>query len=49
MKHINALMSPKVYSNLQTLLAEARERAEDSILTCSLTTDEIEDIQIALN
>ena len=42
-------MSPKVYSNLQTLLAEARERAEDSILTCSLTTDEIEDIQIALN
>ena len=49
MKHINALMSPKVYSNLQLLLHEAMERAEDSILTCSLTTDEIEDIQIALN
>ena len=49
MKHINALMSPKVYYNLQTLLAEAMERAEDSILTCSLTKDEIEDIMIALN
>ena len=49
MKHINALMSPKVYNNLQTLLHEARERAKDEILTCSLTVDEIEDIQIALN
>ena len=49
MKHINALMSPKVYSNLQVLLAEAMERAEDSILTCSLTKDEIEDIMIAVN
>ena len=49
MKHINALMSPKVYNNLQTLLHEAMERAEDSILTCTLTKEEIEDIQIALN
>jgi len=49
MKHINCLMSPKVYNDLQTLLHEARERAEDSILTCSLTTDEIFDIQVALN
>ena len=49
MKHINCLMNPKVYNNLQTLLHEAREIAEDSILTCSLTTDEIEDIQIALH
>jgi len=49
MKHINALMSPKVYSNLQLLLHEAMERAEDSILTCSLTKDEIEDIMISLN
>ncbi len=49
MRHVNCLMSPKVYNNLQTLLHEARERAEDSILTCTLTTEEIEDIQIALN
>ena len=49
MKHINCLMSPKVYNDLQTLLHEARERAEDPILTCSLTTDEIFDIQVALN
>ena len=49
MKHINCLMSPKVYNDLQTLLRDARERAEDSILTCPLTTDEIFDIQVALN
>ncbi len=49
MKHINCLMEPKVYNNLQTLLCEALERANDSILTCSLEPDEIEDIMNSIN
>ena len=49
MKHINCLMNSEQYSNLQTLLCEALERANDSILTCSLEAEEIEDLMNALN
>ena len=49
MKHINCSMSTEVYNNLQELLNEAYFRADDSILTCCLTRDQIEDIQIALH
>ena len=48
MKHINCLMNSKQYNNLQTLLCEALERANDSILTCSLKAEEIEDLMTAL-
>lgn len=49
MKHINCLMNPTQYGNLQTLLCEALERANDSILTCSLEAEEIEDLMNTLN
>ncbi len=48
MKHINCLMSPKQYNNLWTLLHEAYDRSKDSILTCELETDQIEELMEAL-
>ena len=48
MKHINCLMSPTQYTNLWTLLNEAHDRSKDSILTCELKTDEIEELMEAL-
>jgi Trp operon repressor len=45
MKHINALLNQKQYSNLLTLLSEARDRATDSILTCQLTEEEIDELE----
>ena len=48
MKHINCLLTPVQYINLHTLLSEAHDRAEDSILTCKLATNEIEEIMEAL-
>ena len=48
MKHINCLMSPKQYNNLWTLLHEAYDRSKDSILTCELETDQIEELMQAL-
>ena len=49
MKHISCSMSTEVYNNLQELLNEAYFRAADSILTCCLTRDQIDHIQIALH
>mgnify|MGYP003144066598 FL=1 len=48
MKHINCLMSPNQYNNLWTLLHEAYDRSKDSILTCELETDQIEELMEAL-
>ena len=48
MKHINALFNQEQYSNLMTLLREAKDRAKDSILTCELTTEEIEELEEVL-
>ena len=48
MKHINCLMNPTQYNNLWTLLHEAHDRAEDSILTCKLETEQIEELMEAL-
>ena len=48
MKHINALFNQKQYSNLLTLLSEARDRATDSILTCELTEEEIDELEEVL-
>ncbi len=48
MKHINALFNQKQYSNLMTLLREAKDRAKDSILTCELTIKEIEELEEVL-
>ena len=48
MKHINWLMSPTQYNNLWTLLHEAYDRSKDSILTCNLETDQIEELMEAL-
>ena len=42
-------MNSEQYSNLQTLLREALERANDSILTCELEAEEIEDLMNAIN
>jgi len=44
MRHINALMNSSQYENLNTLLMEARDRAKDSILTCELTVEEIDEL-----
>ena len=44
MKHINCLMNSDQYSNLMTLLREARDRAKDSILTCELETEQIDEL-----
>ena len=48
MKHINCLMSPTQYHTLWTLLHEAYDRSKDSILTCNLETDQIEELMEAL-
>ena len=48
MKQINCLMSPTQYTNLWTLLNEAHDRSQDSILTCNLETEEIEELMEAL-
>jgi len=48
MRHINALMNGSQYSNLMTLLREARDRAKDSILTCELTEEEIDELEEVL-
>lgn len=48
MRHINALMNGPQYSNLMTLLREARDRAKDSILTCELTEEEIDELEEVL-
>ena len=48
MKHINALMNGTQYTNLNILLMEARDRAKDSILTCQLTVEEIDELEEVL-
>jgi len=48
MKHINALFNQQQYANLMTLLREGRERAKDSILTCELTVEEIDELEEVL-
>ena len=48
MKHINALFNQTQYRNLLTLLREARDRATDSILTCELTKEEIDELEEVL-
>ena len=48
MRHINALMNSDQYGNLMTLLREARDRAKDSILTCELTEEEIDELEEVL-
>ena len=37
-------MNANQYSNLMTLLREARDRAKDSILTCELETEQIDEL-----
>ena len=48
MRHINALLNSSQYSNLMTLLREARDRAKDSILTCELEEEEIDELEEVL-
>ena len=48
MRHLNALLNDKQYSNLIELLYEAKDRAKDSILTCCLETEEIEELEEVL-
>ena len=48
MKQINCVLTPVQYINLHTLLSEAHDRAEDSILTCKLETEEIEELMEVL-
>ena len=48
MKHINCLMNSDQYSNLMVLLREARERSTDSILTCTLETEQIDELMEVL-
>ena len=48
MKHINALFNQTQYRNLLTLLNEARDRAKDSILTCELTEEQIDELEEVL-
>ena len=43
MRHLNALLNDSQYSNLMTLLREARDRAKDSILTCELVVEQIDE------
>ena len=45
MRHINALLNSDQYSNLMTLLREARDRAKDSILTCELSEEQIDELE----
>ena len=48
MKHLNALLNQSQYANLLTLLREARDRAKDSILTCELEEEEIDELEEVL-
>ena len=48
MRHINALLNSDQYSNLMTLLREARDRAKDSILTCELEVEQIDELEEVL-
>jgi hypothetical protein len=48
MKHINCLMNSDQYNNLMILIREARERSKDSILTCSLETEQIDELMEVL-
>ncbi len=48
MRHINALLNSSQYDNLMTLLREARDRAKDSILTCELEVEEIDELEEVL-
>tara|TARA_B100000214_G_scaffold231684_1_gene169013 strand:- start:332 stop:481 length:150 start_codon:yes stop_codon:yes gene_type:complete len=48
MRHLNALLNDKQYGNLMTLLREARDRAKDSILTCELEVEEIDELEEVL-
>ena len=48
MRHINALLNSDQYSNLMTLLREARARAKDSILTCELEEAQIDELEEVL-
>jgi hypothetical protein len=48
MKHMDALLTDKQYSNLIELLWEAKDRAKDSILTCQLELEEVEELEEAL-
>ena len=48
MRHLNALMNSDQYGNLMTLLREARDRAKDSILTCELSEEQIDELEEVL-
>ena len=48
MRHINSLLNSDQYSNLMTLLREARDRAKDSILTCELEEEQIDELEEVL-
>ena len=48
MRHLNALLNDSQYGNLLTLLSEARDRAKDSILTCELEEEEIDELEEVL-
>ena len=48
MRHLNALLNDSQYGNLMTLLREARDRAKDSILTCELEVEQIDELEEAL-
>ena len=48
MRHINALLNSDQCSNLMTLLREARDRAKDSILTCELEEEQIDELEEVL-
>ena len=48
MRHINALLNSDQYSNRMTLLREARDRAKDSILTCELEEEQIDELEEVL-
>lgn len=48
MRHINALLNDEQYKNLGALLNESYFRADDSILTCCLNREQIEELQEVL-
>ena len=48
MRHLNALLNDEQYTNLHELLNEAYFRADDSILTCSLNREQIEELKEVL-
>ena len=48
MRHLNALLNDKQYSNLIELIWECKDRAKDSILTCCLEVEEIEELEEVL-